>query len=85
MYACPHCSQPAFTWWQKMNASAISPVACASCGKFSSTCFLPHTWLRYFLYFPEAFIFSLIVIPSPSSAPFVVNSLQNSLDEMRVS
>jgi hypothetical protein len=35
MFICPHCSKPAFSNWQKFNASSTFPARCSSCGSLA--------------------------------------------------
>lgn len=62
MYACPSCKQPIFTWWQKVNATALKPVFCSSCDNFSATYLLPHTWVFTLLLYSELLLYIFVLL-----------------------
>ena len=61
MYACPSCNQPAITWWQKINATALKPVLCSSCGKFSATYLRSHTWVLVLLIYSDLLLSGIVL------------------------
>lgn len=60
MYACPNCSLPVFSWWQKFTATEFKPVSCPSCRSLSSKCVGFSTSIFSLLIFSD-YIFYVII------------------------